>query len=453
LIELTPERITAVTGIRIAAEGSPDFAVRASIDSRRVAPGDLFFGLPGENSDGGSFAGAALAAGAWGVVVSPEHAEGVTSGADGGWVFVTDEPLAALQDLAREWRRQLGARVLGITGSYGKTTVKDIARAILPGQVHATEENFNTEIGLPLTILSAPAGTDLLVLEMAMRGFGQIELLVNIAEPEVGVITGVGPVHVEMVGSVEGVARAKAELIDGLPDDGTLVAPAEAGLLASHLERAPAIIRFGSGGQVFAESVERSGDGLNAVVRTPDWTGQFSFPFPELHNLDNALAAIAAGVALGFDPGEMSARAGRIRFSSLRGERIALPGDSVLLNDCYNANPVSMKSALEHLASHSDASQRIAVLGLMGELGEESDAFHAEVGELARELGIETVIGVGPLANGYGPDHLVEGPEEAAALLRGLLEPGSVVLVKGSRSAGLEAVAARLAEMGAGPDG
>lgn len=446
MIEIPPDRIAAVTGARILAEGNQAYPTRASIDSRKVDPGDLFFGLPGEKTDGGEFAAGALAAGAWGVVVSPDHDQGLTSGEVDGWVFVTADPLVALQDLARDWRRSLGARVLGITGSYGKTTVKDIARALFPGEVHATEENFNTEIGLPLTILSAPVGTDILVLEMAMRGFGQIELLATIAEPEVGVITGVGPVHVELVGSVEGVARAKAELIDGLPDDGVLVAPVQAGELEPHIARAPAVIRFGEGGDVFLAESRREGDQTAALVSTPEGTERFEFPFTEAHNLMNALAAIGAGLALGVTLGSMSERTGQIRFSRLRGERIRLGGGVLLLNDCYNANPVSMRSALEHLASHSEASRRIAVLGLMGELGEDSDAYHAEVGRLARELGIETVIGVGPEAAQYEPDSQASDPSEAAELLEGMLEPDSVILVKGSRSAGLEAVAEQLVE-------
>lgn len=444
MIELSPDQLVAATGARVVREGPPGYPVRASVDSRLVASGDLFFGLPGERADGGEFAAEALAAGAWGVVVSPAHAGELVAGEVEGWVFESGDPLIALQDLARSWRRELGARVLGITGSYGKTTVKDIARALLPGRVHATEENFNTEIGLPLTILSAPVGTDILVLEMAMRGFGQIALLATIAEPEVGVITGVGPVHVEQVGSVEGVAKAKAELIDGLTEDGILVAPAAAGELEPHIGRAPTVIRFGEGGEVQLAESSPDEEGTLALISTPEGEQEFEFPFTEAHNLTNALAAIAAGLALGVSLAAMSERTAHIRFSRLRGERIRLGGGVLLLNDCYNANPVSMRSALEHLASHSEAPQRIAVLGLMGELGEESDAYHAEIGRMARQLGIEIVLGVGPGAAGYDPDHQVSGPAEAAELLKDLLEPGSVVLVKGSRSAGLEAVAEQL---------
>ena len=442
MIELGPATIAEAMGAEVVREGADVFPVRASIDSRSVEPGDLFFGLTGERADGGEFAGQALAEGAWGVVVTPEWA-GEQAGGGEGWVFSTADPLAALQALATVWRRELSVPVLGITGSVGKTSVKDIARAILPGRVHANEENLNTEIGLPLTVLAAPRETDLLVLEMAMRGFGQITLLAEIAEPDVGVITCVGPVHVEQVGSVEGVARAKAELIDGLPPEGTLIAPADPGLLAPHLERAPALITFGEEGDVRAEAVEVTAEGLSATVVTPAGEERFRFSFTELHNLTNALAAIAAGVALGFEPSEMSAGAGRIRLSGLRGERILLPGGAVLINDCYNANPVSMEAAIANLAAEQ-AGRRVAVLGLMGELGEDSESYHAEVGEFARESGIDVVIGVGPEAARYRPDVTVDDPVGAAAELARLDREGTVVLVKGSRSAGLEAVAEAL---------
>jgi UDP-N-acetylmuramoyl-tripeptide--D-alanyl-D-alanine ligase len=439
LIEFEPSAIADAIGAEVVGEGGPGFPARASIDSRSVESGDLFFGLPGERADGGEFATRALEDGAWGAVIGSERA-GEVAETGQGWVFASDDPLSALQRLATAWRRELAVPVLGITGSVGKTSVKDIARAILPGRVHANEQNLNTEIGLPLTVLSAPRETDLMVLEMAMRGFGQIALLAEIAEPEVGVITCVGPVHVELVGSVEGVARAKAELIDGLPPDGTLVAPAEPGALGPHLERAPRLITFGDGGDVRAEAVEVAEGGLSATVVTPAGEEPFRFPFTERHNLTNALAAIAAGLALGFGPGEMSAGAGRIRLSDLRGERIRLPGGAVLINDCYNANPVSMEAAIANLAAEQ-AGRRVAVLGLMGELGERSGAYHAEVGEFARRAGVDLLIGVGPEAAGYEPDLLVDDAAGAAAELRDLDEEGTVVLVKGSRSAGLEAVA------------
>ncbi len=441
-MNLTPEQIAAAMGAEIVARGDASMPQRAAIASNEIGPGDLFFGLRGGRRDGGSFAADAIASGAWGAVVKPERAAGL----GGAWVFAAGDPLAALQALARVWRRELGARVVGVTGSVGKTSVKDIARALLPGRVHANRENLNTEIGLPLTVLEAPPDTETLVLEMAMRGPGQIAELAAIAEPEVAVITNVGPVHVELLGSVEAIAAAKAEVLAALPPDGTAVVPVEAGELEPHLGEAPALLRFGPGGDL--DPVEsKVEDGVTeALIATPAGRARFHFPFAERHNLTNALAAIGAGVALGASPGEMADRAANIGFSRFRGERLELGDGIVLVNDCYNANPVSMRAALDHLAT-LPGGRRIAVLGEMAELGPEAAGYHREVGAHARAEGVNLLVGVGEPARDYDPDELVGAPEEAAELLAAQLEPGDAVLIKGSRSAGLEAVAEALGEL------
>ncbi|HEU4707134.1 MAG TPA: UDP-N-acetylmuramoyl-tripeptide--D-alanyl-D-alanine ligase [Solirubrobacterales bacterium] len=462
-MRLSPREIAAALGAEVVAEGPDEPPRRATIASNDAGPGDLFFGLRGERRDGGEFAGAALEAGAWGVVVSPAQRSYLSpdsgrkydrGGTDGGgaWAFVVEDPLAAMHSLARAWRRALGAQVVGVTGSVGKTSVKDIARALLPGRVHASPENWNTEIGLPLTILEAPGDTEVLVLEMAMRGRGQIAELAAIAEPDVAVITNVGPVHVELLGSIEAIAAAKAEILDDLPPGGTAVAPFEAGELEAHLEPIAEQLRFGPGGDVEAVEVQVADGVTEALVATPLGAQRFHFPFAEAHNLANALAAIAAGVALGADLGEMADRAADIGFSRFRGERLRLPGGIVLVNDCYNANPVSMRAALDHLASLG-AERSVAVLGEMGELGPDSAAFHREVGAHARAAGIDFLLGVGAPARDYDPDELVADPGEASELLAARLEPGDAVLVKGSRSAGLEAVAEQLPELMAVGDG
>jgi UDP-N-acetylmuramoyl-tripeptide--D-alanyl-D-alanine ligase len=450
-VKLSPEEIAAAMGAEVLAEGEASSPRRAVIDSTEAGPGDLFFGLKGANHDGAKFAPAAIEAGAWGVVVSPRWRSSFVAHRDTkdesrAWVFAAEDPLTALQALARESRRALGARVVGVTGSVGKTTVKDIARALLPGRVHANSENRNTEIGLPLTILEAPDDAETLVLEMAMRGRGQIAELVAIAEPEVAVITNVGPVHVELLGSVEAIAAAKAEILDDLPPGGTAVAPVQAGELEPHLAPIAELLRFGPGGDVEATEVKVAEGVTEALVSTPLGAQRFHFPFSEAHNLTNALAAIAAGVALGADPAGMADRAASIGFSRFRGERLELPGGIVLVNDCYNANPVSMRAALDHIAS-LEAPRAVAVLGEMGELGPGSSGFHREVGEHARAAGVDFVVGVGLPARDYGPDELVADPGEAAELLAQRLEPGDAVLVKGSRSAGLEAVAEQLVDL------
>lgn len=449
-MKLTPEEIAAALGAEVVAEGEPGSPRRAVIDSSEAGEGDLFFGLEGANVNGGTFAPAAIEAGAWGAVIGSEVPPSSVPDSDpsdrGAWVFVVEDPLASLQALARAWRRALGARVVGVTGSVGKTSVKDISRALLPGRVHANRENLNTEIGLPVTILEAPGDTETLVLEMAMRGAGQIAELAAIAEPEVAVITNVGPVHVELLGSVAAIAAAKAEILDDLPPGGTAVAPVEAGELEPHLEPIAEVLRFGPGGDVEATEVGIVAGVTEALVETPLGAQRFHFPFTEAHNLTNALAAIAAGVALGADLAGMADRAASIGFSRFRGERLELPGGILLVNDCYNANPVSMRAALDHLAT-LEARRTVAVLGEMGELGSRSAGYHGEVGEHARAAGVDLVVGVGLPARDYGPDELVADPGEAAELLAELLEPGDAVLVKGSRSAGLEAVAEQLVDL------
>ncbi len=453
-MNLGAEQIAAAIGAEIVARGEPGPPRRAVVDSGAAGPGDLFFGLRGARVDGSEFAPAALAAGAWGAVASSVAASSwLGSDSDpnrersgDGWVFAVDDPLAALQGLARAWRRELGAPVVGVTGSVGKTSVKDIARALLPGRVHANEQNLNTEIGLPLTVLAAPEDTDLLVLEMAMRGRGQIAELAAIAEPRVAVITNVGPVHVELLGSVAAIAAAKAEVLDSLPADGVAVVPVDAGELEPHLDAAPRLLRFGPGGDVEATEARVAAGVTEATVVTPAGSARLHFPFAEAHNLTNALAAIGAGVALGAPLEEMADRAASIGFSRFRGERLELGDGIVLVNDCYNANPVSMRAALDHLAT-LEGPRRIAVLGEMAELGPGAAAHHREVGAHARAAGVDFLIGVGEPAREYGPDELVGDPGEAAELLAAQLEPGDAVLVKGSRSAGLEAVAEALPEL------
>jgi UDP-N-acetylmuramoyl-tripeptide--D-alanyl-D-alanine ligase len=285
-----------------------------------------------------------------------------------------------------------------------------------------------------------------MVLEMAMRGPGQIAELASIAEPEYAVITNVGPVHVELLGSVEAIAAAKAEVLAALPRSGVAIVPVEAGLLEPHLASAPSLLRFGAGGDVQAIESRVEEGVTDALVETPSGRQFFHFPFAEPHNLDNALAAIAAGIALGAPLAEMADRAANIGFSRFRGERLEMGDGIVLVNDCYNANPVSMRAALSHLASIGDG-RRIAVLGEMAELGPDAPTYHREIGEWAREAEVALLVGVGAPARDYGPDELVGTPEEAAELLAAQLEPGDTVLVKGSRSAGLESVAEALREL------
>jgi UDP-N-acetylmuramoyl-tripeptide--D-alanyl-D-alanine ligase len=431
----SPEQVAQAAGGRLVAPAPrPGGPARAVIDSRAVGAGDLFVGLPGENVDGGRFAPQALAGGAWGVLVAPEHAEAAQC-AMPGVLIAAEDPLLALRRLATAWRRALGCQVVGITGSVGKTSTKDILAAMLAQarQTVANRENLNTEIGLPLTVLEAPPGTEALVLEMGMRGPGQIAELTAIAEPDVGVITAVAPVHLELMGSIEAIAAAKAELVAGLRPDGTAILPAGEALLEPHRRDDVTTVTFGPGGDV-----EDLPAGLTLVVSGVGGRERIS-----AHMRRNALAALAAARALGVEPdGALD-----VALSSFRGQRVHLPGDIVVVNDCYNANPMSMRAALDDLAA-SASGRRVAVLGDMLELGPDEVRFHAEVGAHARGAGVELLVAVGPraahFADGYGEVLALPDAQAAAEAVPGLLQPGDTVLLKASRGVGLEVVARAL---------
>ena len=394
-----------------AAVGAPG-PERASIDSRRILPGDLFVGLSGERSDGGSHAAQALEAGAWGVLVAPEHARAAAGSAHGGAVLAHSDPLVGLHSLARAWRRELrarGAMVVAITGSTGKTSTKDILAALLAErlQVAASPENFNTEIGLPLALLSAPAETELLVLEMAMRGPGQIAELTAIAEPDVGVIVNIGPAHLELLGSLEAIAAAKAELIAGLAPGASVVVPAGEPLLAPHLRAEVSVISFGEGGEV--SLAERRADG-SVLIRHGETEIELWPSFAQAHNLSNLLAAVAARAGARIHPARAS---GRAAFQRCAGSASSCPVVWCSIADCYNANPMSMRAAIDDLAETA-AGRRVAVLGDMLELGPDAPRLHSEIGERANARGIDLLVTVGPLAaqmrSGFaGESHAVSG--------------------------------------------
>jgi UDP-N-acetylmuramoyl-tripeptide--D-alanyl-D-alanine ligase len=434
------ERVAAAAGAELvrAAPGEPE---RATIDSRAAGPGDLFAGLTGTRVDGGAFAAAALEAGAWGVLVTPEHAAAAGLPGDGA-VLAAPDPLRALGALAREWRRSLPARVIAVTGSVGKTSTKEMIAAMLAPhrRVWASRANFNTDIGMPIEILAAPEDTEVLVLEAAMRAFGEIATLAAICEPDVSVITAIGPVHIEQVGSVEGVARAKAELLEGSRDGATAIVPANEPLLEPYLRPALDVVRFGPGGDVDYEG-EPGGP-----IRAGDERIEIELPFTARHQLRNALAAVAAARAVGVTPhGPVD-----VRLTGGRGERIELADGVLLLNDCYNASPLSMRAALDELSTQDPARRRVAVLGDMLELGPGEAAYHREIGTDAARAGVAVLVAVGPRAAAMletfegGETHAVPDAAAAADLVGELVRPGDVVLVKGSLGVGLKVVADRL---------
>jgi len=381
---------------RLHARPWADTVTGVQVDSRRIEEGDLFVGVGG----GVDFVEHALARGAAATLV-PEDAH------------------AALAAIAGAVRNRSSARVVAITGSTGKTSTKDILFALSAPhrRTIANEGNYNNEIGVPLTLCRLEPETEVLIAEMAMRGLGQIAWLASFARPEIGVVTNIGPVHLELVETMHNVARAKAELIKALPPGGVAVVPGDEPLLEEYLGRSDIVV-----------------DRVDSSAPLP-----FTTSYSARHQLENTRIAVAVAKHLDVPlPSVLS-----VEFSELREEERPLPGGGLLLNDCYNANPVSMRAALEHLVARAEGHRRVAVLGEMAELGTEAPAYHREIGELVHRLGIEQVIAVGDLARAYGGDW-VPSAADAATKLRAALRPGDVVLVKGSRAVGLEAVAENL---------
>jgi UDP-N-acetylmuramoyl-tripeptide--D-alanyl-D-alanine ligase len=381
---------------RLISRPWADAVTGLQIDSRRIAEGDLFVAVGG----GVDFVQHALARGA-------------------AAALVPDDAHAALATVAGSVRDRSSARVVAITGSTGKTSTKDILYAICAPQAKtiANEGNYNNELGVPLTLARLEVDTEICITELGMRGLGQIAYLASFTKPDIGVITNVGPVHLELVETIENVAKAKAELLAALPAGGVAVIPDEP-LLDQHFDRTDLTI----------ERVD------------PDAPLPFATSYSARHQLANTRFAVAAARHLGIPLPDHELH---VEFSKLREEERELPGGGLLLNDCYNANPVSMRAALEHLTDRAKGRRRVAVLGEMAELGDGAPGYHEEIGALVRELGIEHVIAVGGLARAYGGDWVADAAG-AAERLRAAFHPGDVVLVKGSRSVGLEVVAENL---------
>jgi UDP-N-acetylmuramoyl-tripeptide--D-alanyl-D-alanine ligase len=402
-----PLRIDDVAALGLGALEARPGAVEITgvqVDSRRIEQGDLFVAV----GEGAGFCEEALARGA-------------------AATLVPGDAFGALAELGRAVRSRSGARVVAITGSYGKTTTKDILASIAVPQrpTVAAERSFNNEIGVPLTLCRLERDTEICIAELAMRGFGQIAELADLTRPEIGVVVTVGPVHLEKVGTIEGVIRAKSELIEALPPGGTAIVPAEFPVERDDLE----VVRVGE--DVRVESFD--------PPRLRTTLGEVEVSFAARHLAVNALCALAAARALGL---ELPARLD-VEFAGWRNQEVALPGGGLLINDAWNANPISMHAALEHLRDRSDGRRTIAVLGEMAELGDYADEGHEEVARSIAELEPDLVIAVGVRARAYG-GRWVEDREAALELLRAELRQGDCVLLKGARVLELERLAPEL---------
>jgi UDP-N-acetylmuramoyl-tripeptide--D-alanyl-D-alanine ligase len=385
--------------------GWTDEITGVQVDSRRIDEGDLFVALgPGADYRKHAFARGAAA------------------------TLVPADPFAALAALAAEVRQRSGARFVAITGSMGKTSTKDILAAICSARARtvAAERSFNNEIGVPLTVCRVEPDTEICILELSMRGFGQIAELCAFTRPDIGVITNIAPVHLEKVGTLAGVVRAKSELVEALPPGGTAIVPEGFAVGRADVE----VVRVGE--DVLLESFEPP------LLRTSVGTAEVNFSAQ--HLALSAVSAFAAARALGLEiPERIDAT-----FAEWRNQELPLPGGGLLVNDAWNANPISMRAALEHLRQLAAGRRRVAVLGEMAELGEYSDEAHREVARAVDEIGVDVLISVGERARIYG-GRAVTDADEAIALLREELKPGDCVLVKGARVLALERVADSLA--------
>jgi len=440
-VRFTAAQIAEASGGRVV--GDPAATVDgATQDSREVQAGQLFVPLVAER-DGHDFVDRAVTAGAtvclW--ARSSDVPTDLTA-------VIVDDTAAALEALGAAARDRLDVPVVGITGSVGKTTVKDLALGVLgaAGRAHGSARSFNNEIGVPLTLLATPDDASAVVVEMGARGSGHIRSLCAIARPTIGVVTRVAMVHSEMFGSIDDIAQGKGELIEALPESGTAVLNAGDERVAAMAERTDAtVLTYGVGvGDVRVERVDVADDlRLRIALATPWGAIEVEPSARGAHNAENAAAAAAVGLATGMGLELVAIGLADAELSPLRMSVVVLESGAVVLDDSYNANPTSMRAALDALSS-VPARRRIAVLGVMAELGPESDTEHATIGAEVVNRGIELIAVAAPQYEAVRQGGLsVDGIDSAVEIL-GELEEGVAVLAKGSRVAGLDELVRRL---------
>lgn len=438
--------IAAMSGELV--QGDADVEITGvSTDSRATRSGDIFFALVGENSDGHAYVGVAIENGAAAAVVS-------RTVESSGRIIRVPDTLAALGDLAMWHRRRFDVRVVGVTGSVGKTTTKEMIAQVLSRRLSVLKNvgNFNNEIGVPLTIFRLEPEHDVLVQEMAMRLPGEIAELAEIARPDIGVITNVGLSHIERLGSRDAIAAAKAELLEMLPTDGIVVLNADDAYFDYLSDKAPCdVASYGiTRGDIRAEGIRLDAAGRPTfTVAIGGVRFDVSLPVVGEHNVLNALAAVAVGLSFGLPVEEIVLGLESFVPPDKRANIFESKGKYKIFDDTYNANPASMNAALRTLAS-MNGGRKVAVLGDMLELGDYAVAAHREIGKLAAESGITLLVTVGELGREIGAGARDAGfagdireydtSEAAGAAVRGEVGRGDLVLVKGSRGMRMENV-------------
>lgn len=422
---------------------------RVSTDSRTLQPGDLFVPLRGENFDGHKFVEQAGERGAMGAMVEANWKG--TAPKTFALIRVPDT-LAGYQKLAANYRRSLPLKVIVITGSNGKTSTKDFLAATLSRRfrVTKTEGNFNNHVGLPQTILAARSHDEIAVWEIGMNHPGEIAALTNIAAPDAAIITNIGVAHIEFMGSREAIAAEKGALAEAVGAEGTVILNADDQFSQGIAERTRAKVVFAGieNGSVRAIEVSQSPTGCEFTILEGAHRCRAQLPVPGIHMVQNAILAVAAGRAFGLSLEDCAAGLASAPLTKARLQIREINGIQ-FIDDSYNANPDSMKAALRTLVELDADGRRVAVLGGMSELGEESERGHREVGEAAAAFGIDELIAVGATGAaiaraarkaGLERSVSVDGAEEAAGLLEQTASPGDLILVKGSRSARMERV-------------
>ena len=454
---LTWDEMCAATGAYLHSGKIAGTAVIPQIttDTRKISNGDLFIALRGENFDGADFAADALNKGAAAVLIAEPISDPVQKALKKakGAVLTVADTLTAYQAIAHAWRIKFDIPVVAITGSNGKTTTKDLTAAVLSGRgaVCRTAANYNNEVGLPLTLLGITAEDSAAVVEIGMRGMGQIAALAPVAAPNVGIVTNVCEVHMELLGSIENIAKAKAELVEAIPAGGTVILNADDARVAAMRARVAEGVRvltygISADADVRAEALRCAADGSQFMVTWANERHDYSIPLAGRHNVSNALAALAAGFVLGLTPQEMQTGLSHLAASKMRYE-VHEVGAWRFINDAYNASPSSMRAAIETTASLY-AGRKIAVLGDMLELGAAAEEAHRDIGKRVAELGFEALVTYGPQARWMHEEaeeagctvHHVETHAEAADVLKNLLADGDTVLFKGSRGMKMEEI-------------
>jgi UDP-N-acetylmuramoyl-tripeptide--D-alanyl-D-alanine ligase len=459
---LTIADIAEATGGRLLSGDGADAVSGVSINTRTLVAGELFFAIRGERFDGHDFVEAALGMGAAGAVIGRPMDQLTPAAVSGRALIVVPDTTGALQRLARWVRRNSGARVVAITGSAGKTTTKDVAAAFigLRHRVMRSSGNLNNHIGLPLSLLELRHGADVAVVELGMNHAGEISRLVAVAEPDVRVWTNVAEVHLEFFASVDAIADAKAEILERASERTVLVANADDARVMSRAAGFPGrVVTFGTvpGAAVMASDIESLGiDGMAARFRTEGGSTAIRVPLIGRGNLMNVLAAAAVARQFDVPLDAIAERAATLRASAHRGDVMRLAGSVTVVDDAYNSNPRALQGALAAIAGERRFARRVAVLGEMLELGEQSVALHEACGRAAASSGLSLLVTVGGTpARALGRAAVVAGmpaavvrhaesSADAAEIAGAEVRAGDLVLVKGSRGVAAERVVERL---------